>query len=447
LRLEELHSAIKKCLGESAATVSGGGERICLSVEGSRRDIAARVADFCKSDWRQHLVLTYGVADTPEEAERLARDAAYKGWTVPMPDPLIGKSLDVLDHCRPATEEVIGPENRKIRISKRTSELRQHGAGKRPNFRLMPPKSFEEIVADPPDGLPDAVIGKIAVVYADGSGFGKVAEEIGGERFSAMYEAACEGLGQHLADWVEASGPWGMNRDRSRFETLIWGGDDMTFVMPAWLVVPFLAGFTKAVSDWDFEGQRVKFRCGAIIAHHKVPIRQLRALAYDAQDCIRAANFDGSGISIDVFESAAPPFGGIEAYRRALYGPMYTVGSDAIPAEGLGSLQAAAVELVSDTADGTALTSRKLFDLLASLRKENLTVCDPCAEDCVRAAGQDYFARLAGVDDSALDHWNSAFGSNRPLPLALAQMAQLRPYLIAANQMAKAEEGTVDEKA
>lgn len=433
--LEELHLYLMQALTDHApALLSSGASRAHLSCSGDLEAIRDKVAEFCRTDWRRHLVFRFGVGPTPDDARSQLRRSLYKDWTVPVPEPVRAPRLDALDPCRPATQVLRGPDGQQIHVSARTAELRRKGAELRPFFPLPPPLSFEDIVADPPDGLDMVVKNKIAVVYVDGSGFGAASKAMGAAAFSKALALNNTSLGARLAEWVtNMNAWWGQHQGRSRFEILMWGGDDMTFIMPAWMLFPFVKVFFKEVDAWRFGDDRVSFRCGAIIANFKVPIRLLRSLAYDAQESVRNGCFEGSKFSVDVFESAAPPYGSVGAYRRALYGPNHVEGADAMPASAVDDMREAARTLVVDEPDGEHLTHRQIHALLWMLRSSGRHVSDPGADSFLVDKANRYSSRMVGGEIGDLDEWRKAFGGERSLALALAQMAQLLPYLKAAD--------------
>jgi len=415
-----------------------GGSQAYVSVDGTTDSIRHKVAAFCKTGWRAHMVLRHGVADTLDHAERRMRASAYRDWTIPVPSPAQGSRLDEIDHARPATDQVADPEGGHKHVSRRTYDLRDAGARRRPHFQIDPVFSFHDMIEAPPENPGMVVANKLAVVYADGSGFGALSQAMGGEAFSKRLADCNAALGKRLVEWVTKCEGWGLHEGRSRLEILLWGGDDMTFVMPAWLLFPFLHQFFDEIGKWDFDGRRPDFRCGAIIAGYKVPIRLLRRMAYDAQDSIKAANLGTSGFSVDVFESAAPPFGSVLEYRQELYGAGYVSGVDAFRASDLAQLRRSVHDLLVEDPDGQHLTLRKLHDLLEGARRL-APLCgagdsgNSEARDHIQTEADKYFGRVAGPDAGSIEEWRAAFGRPRTEPLAMAQMAQLRPYLLASD--------------
>ena len=65
-----------------------------------------------------------------------------------------------------------------------------------------------------------------------------------------------------------------------RLETLLWGGDELTFVAPAWLGFELLQNFYQTV-EMKLKGEKQAFThaAGIVFCHAKSPIRLMRQLA------------------------------------------------------------------------------------------------------------------------------------------------------------------------
>lgn len=142
---------------------------------------------------------------------------------------------------------------------------------------------FHEIVEAPPSGLPESLKSKIAIVHMDGNGFGKLRASVQDfEEYKTLSEHL-DGLKKNLLakiiDWI-AETPGMMHKDAARFETLIWGGDEFMFVLPAWHGWKFAAMLLDAVSDWKApDGKALSFSFGMVFASNKAPIVDLKNAA------------------------------------------------------------------------------------------------------------------------------------------------------------------------
>lgn len=139
--------------------------------------------------------------------------------------------------------------------------------------------------------------------------------------------AAALSLGEGKVRWKAHNRNRDPNDKLLRFETLLYGGDDMTFVVPAWLGWWLALAFFAYSGDWsvayrDKETEKtekapMQFSAGLVFASYKTPIRALKKVA---SDLCRIAKDSGSGLEIEVLESVEPPEEGISGSRRQLLG-------------------------------------------------------------------------------------------------------------------------------
>lgn len=179
---------------------------------------------------------------------------------------------------------------------------------------------FGELVADPPPGLPPNVEGKLAVLFMDGNGFGRLrqrcAEIPDPQRSFQAFRRFCLTLEQNnaiilgdLVDWMlQAPGfTQGADADRRlRFETLLWGGDDVSLVLPAWGVSPFLEQLDRVlrllrlpVGD---RSETPSYKIGVVLAQHKSPIRDLRMAAERLAEAAKATSDTRSVVQLMALE-------------------------------------------------------------------------------------------------------------------------------------------------
>lgn len=139
--------------------------------------------------------------------------------------------------------------------------------------------------ADHPDyaGLSPNLDAKIAVFYADGNRFGTIQRTCATpqalQAWDTQLKALRRQLLQSLLDWLAVT-PHGRTADGAqRLETLLWGGDELLFVLPAWLGLEFARRFFALSADWTHGGQALTHAAGLVFAHRGAPIRHLQHLA------------------------------------------------------------------------------------------------------------------------------------------------------------------------
>jgi hypothetical protein len=329
--------------------------------------------------------------------------------------------------------------------------------------------SFLDIVGSAPSDLPVSVRGKLCVVYLDGNGFGKARDRqcdkhglAGLSTMSSYWEALGGGLLAKLLCWMGErpdimlnSGQYVATRDESpeadpegaqryRFETLLWGGDEMCFVVPAWAGWAFLEELTKALTAWVEPGasslqDRFHFSIGAAFGSVKTPIRDLRAVAESLADAAKAHDRGQSLVQVLALEGIDRAEFDLAAYRaQALALPPGERADGnwfSLPAEQLGEVRKAAARLIGRDGIGRSQLHRWLYKassqgLLAAPEE------DAGAGKLLAEMDRD-FRRLAvrpEVEEALTGDRFAAAGKARPF-LGLYQLGFLYDYLTALDSL------------
>nr|WP_321444809.1 hypothetical protein [uncultured Cohaesibacter sp.] len=182
------------------------------------------------------------------------------------------------------------------------------------------------------NGLPLSLHGKMAVFYADGNKFGsKRSAAIESDpslgtlrKFSSDLLANQKKLLANIINWFGAH--YGKDRhdafflgNDARFETLLWGGDELLFVMPSWLAFEFSQKFFEWIKDWRVNDAPVSFSAGVVICGHKTPIRDAKTMTNALVDSCKELEVDENLLQIEIFESLSMPGYDIEGFRGRLY--------------------------------------------------------------------------------------------------------------------------------
>lgn len=144
--------------------------------------------------------------------------------------------------------------------------------------------------ADTPKNLNN----KIAVLYLDGNGFSKIQEKHCKDRqdlqkFDVQVQTKrC----QFLTCFLEKirSDPLFFNHGKEckvRLETLLWGGDEMLFVVPAWKGLELLNYFYQVSHNWEFKDEKLTHAGGLVFCRAKTPIRRIRKFAQELADAVK----------------------------------------------------------------------------------------------------------------------------------------------------------------
>lgn len=138
---------------------------------------------------------------------------------------------------------------------------------------------------------------KLAVFYADGNAFGSIqtgcdtAGKLAG--FDQTIKGKRRALLTHLfnmanckpddSNWVHNDG----NIKRLRLETLLWGGDELMLVVPAWQGFRLVNEFFAQTKDWKFGDTQLHHAVGLVFCHHNAPIARIKHLAKDLAELVK----------------------------------------------------------------------------------------------------------------------------------------------------------------
>jgi hypothetical protein len=321
---------------------------------------------------------------------------------------------------------------------------RAHGQAERAGFyrradgrRLEVCQNLQDMVLRPPRGLPVSVRGKLAYVYADGNRFGAIRAAVGTREFARQLVAYQEPLLRRITAWLRdglaaddlaRAAPIG-TAGQARFETLLWGGDEFLFVVPAWLGMLFLGQAVSAMKGWRIGGHDLTFAFGMAICDVKAPVRQARdtvhRLAETVKDAMGAT--PRSGAAIQVYESHSLIDAPLKTQRRLLFGvpPEQTERLDRaliIAAEALPDLPEEIRTLTDEGAEQGALSGATLHAAINAARGEGLL--SAAGEAAARKILDDAFNRFGReIPPVSIP----GFG-DRGLVLDLCLVAMLRDY-------------------
>lgn len=418
--------------GASQAVLSG---ETSLSADTLRQQVADRLAGVDSPPFSALTTVVdvvevdgKGIAEATRQAEARNASRQFRQWTLePQPFSKKARHADDLDRVRPVLDEEktntqlenkkeFGREARQTFYEQELQELLPSGTG------VTFTDNLPDMIANPPPDVPEAVRSKIAVFYADGNDFGKHRQ---GDltAFSEDLKQKRRALLAKIIQWYDknrADAAFTNNGD-FRLETLLWGGDEMLFVLPAWLAWKFVQQVADEVKDWSFQGKPLTHAMGLVIANVKTPIRQLRAIAQWSADTAKDARLrNRNTVTIEVFESLSPPerIEDFHAMREQRYGK-----DDQMP-------HWLALPVDALAAETAGLPRSQLYK---ALRKTGGRLLGEDATNAVDASFKEYQQRTGYcLPDTPLP----AVDDSRPLPLTLAMLADLWDYLPPADEEA-----------
>lgn len=192
--------------------------------------------------------------------------------------------------------------------------------------------------------------GKIAVVYMDGNSFRKKQQSL---LETAYKQGECliqaqQNFDQYIqkkrstflhqlleemiksdseSRFTHATTANESGQDVIRIETLLWGGDEMLFVLPAWLGFEFIQYFFEQTQDWKIGEEELTHAAGMVFCSAKTPIKNIRDLAQSIAESVKDSDGgrDQNGWNYMVLESIDyPTDNDISAFNKKYYGESLT---------------------------------------------------------------------------------------------------------------------------
>lgn len=210
------------------------------------------------------------------------------------------------DGLRPAIKEIPKGENKKW-ASHATNERQLAGKKLRNElyFKLPKNKQAEYIDKEFPftndlESLSKSsnagkLDGIIAFIYIDGNRFGTIREQLCNDenlykKFQTkvqteLQETAFKDIVEHAQEEKLFLTPTKNKKYQIRMETLLWGGDEIEWVVPAWQAFKVIDILYECLSGCEkFEGVNLTYSAGVVFCHHNVPILQVRKFAHQLCD-------------------------------------------------------------------------------------------------------------------------------------------------------------------
>jgi hypothetical protein len=272
----------------------------------------------------------------------------------------------------------------------------------------------------------DKLNNKMAVIYLDGNGFGAIqrrqATTVAGQiafdeglrqlRARLLADLLAPLIPDHDADghseWCEACVPASSRKERAmlRFEILLWGGDEMTLVVPAWLGFDLLQRFYAHSHDWIL-GEPLTHAGGIVFCQAKTPIGTVRQLAQRLAEDIKESHYQGrSGNWFDylVLESIDYPVEKeLQQFHQRRYGGIVDQRQPMAPStDWFAVAKPAALRLLGDGHSDGALSRSGVFALARRIHSEAAT-------------------GLFGDRDEGPPPWETAEAVNAPSPFEQAE--------------------------
>lgn len=261
--------------------------------------------------------------DFVRERERLLAMNRWRQWQRPtVAIPGHGKGPCAVDLVRPATGEIRIKKEKKW-VSESVRQRRDYGINQKqsfygreaPEIRFVHPFTYDldQLAHDRAKGNLNH---KMAVIYLDGNRFGGVQTDrcptpekqaqfddtIKRYRKTALTSLMKEVISD--SDYLfEGEDAQGKPLTAYRFETLLWGGDEIIWVVPAWKGWEVVDLFFQLSRDWAFDGEQLTHACGLVFCHHNAPIHRITRLAHDLAEIAKKKSRDANLVAYEILES------------------------------------------------------------------------------------------------------------------------------------------------
>ncbi len=170
--------------------------------------------------------------------------------------------------------------------------------------------------------------GKLAVIYIDGNRFGRLqqkrcVDEKTQKLFDETIQTQRRDYLSAFLSYIHTINDYKTEDDRLRLEILMWGGDEILMVVPAWCGIDALCFFFQQSENWKFQGESLTHAAGLVFAQHKTPLSRLATLAKELAENVKHHMSEGithNGFDYVVLESIDYPTESLFRFRQNVFG-------------------------------------------------------------------------------------------------------------------------------
>ncbi len=197
-----------------------------------------------------------------------------------------------IDLVRPATQRLPGPDGEPISVSESVAVRRKDGQKLKQQFYAnhieehIEARFVHELGELTIDDSKGNLSGKMAVIYLDGNRFGEIKKSLIHNpeqwlEFDRKLNKYRRDILKSLLRLVKDDTDWQTQEGHYRIETLMWGGDEILWVVPAWKGWETLAYFYTISATWNYHSEPLSHSAGLVFCNHKAPIHGIIQLAKD----------------------------------------------------------------------------------------------------------------------------------------------------------------------
>lgn len=318
-----------------------------------------------------------------------------------------------IDGIKPGVAGVAGVTKRvsisvKVRreygLKQKRGDFYKKYSGMEPNKEFS--RDFDELTNDPSRGN---LHHKMALIYLDGNKFGSLQAQTCKDApalndFDTTVKEYRKGFLQRLISRIETEQGWPSTEGRYRLETLLWGGDEMILVVPAWKGWDLLSLFYQCSRDWQFRNHRLTHAGGIVFCHHNAPIYRITNLTHELAERAKKKSNAENCFAYQVLESFDHIGADLDRWREMQHADGETLDDLILPGDTMSEAAEAFLQFKND--DTLCFPRRKLFEVVKLLRKDS------------EKAGNIIEKLMSLVPDTLLNY----FGNNRTSWFHIAEL-------------------------
>ena len=413
-KLKKIKASLKSCPATPAITK--GASWGLFSLDMSQADacnMQKQVVDYFKTDDRyKHatFVIDLHPNNGDYQKDRNCLQTLNHWQQMQAPSLAIckeGTTSCAIDKMRPASTKRWLKDREKDYVSESVHQRREYGREQKQKFYKKITNinaKFTQDLGDLSKSTRKGILGsKIAFIYIDGNGFGDIqkrsktaAEQ---QQFDENTRHGRERLLTKILEQIYQNPDWLTDDGKVRLETLLWGGDEIIWVVPAWQGWWMVNEFYKQAKEHIQHDNKPLFHAaGLVFCHNDAPIHRIDSLARALADEFAKADRSRNLIAYQILESFDHAGTELQKYRGQRMGKLGQLEQLLIDAEQMADIQACISQLKNDD----DFAKRKVYQILQAYNSEGGTL-----------KANQYIAKLPDSSNEPLEKLKQIFAGDK----------------------------------
>lgn len=150
---------------------------------------------------------------------------------------------------------------------------------------------------------------KMAVIYLDGNKFGSKQRDLDLDKLKKFDKIKIDYQRNFLASLMEEvtkDKDWQISKDGKthyQVEILLWGGDEICLVVPAWKGWETVELFFEQTKNLKWQDEQLTHSVGMVFCHHNAPIRRIKKLAESLAELAKERSRNHNHLAYEILES------------------------------------------------------------------------------------------------------------------------------------------------